>query len=284
MTWVKLDDRWDEHPKMLRVGDLGRLMWVCGLTYSARNLSDGFIPFEAVARLTSLRAWKPLASKLVQAGLWELADGGYAIHDYQDYQPLRAEVDASRESHVRRTKEWRCRSRDASRDVSRPHLGDGAVTLPRPDPVPSRSRPEDPEGEGEPRARRSAPSPRGTRITPDWRPDDPAKLGHGLRLTEAQVVDALPNFVDVFLAANAKVGVKNDWDAALRVFLRREIADGKLTQLPLPPKPLPPAKPRLDSIPKRMGGRAPDPEPEATGDKPSSTRLKPVAYDPSVGF
>ena len=49
MTWAKIDDHLDEHPKIARAGPLGFAWYVAGILYSHRNLTDGFIP-EAVAR------------------------------------------------------------------------------------------------------------------------------------------------------------------------------------------------------------------------------------------
>lgn len=90
MTWVRVDDQFPDHPKLLRLGKQ-RLpamgLWVTGLCYSARFLTDGFIPSAALPYGS-----KRIAQLLVDVGLWGTADGGYQIHDYQDYQPTRQQV------------------------------------------------------------------------------------------------------------------------------------------------------------------------------------------------
>jgi hypothetical protein len=130
MTWVRIDDRFNEHPKLARVGPLGQALWLVGLAYSNRNLTDGFIPWSIAATLMNwefldaqgptriyvgMRA--PLGPSevegwfvdeegavtsgyvirlLVEAGVWDKCDGGYLIHDFEDYQPTKAQVLAER--------------------------------------------------------------------------------------------------------------------------------------------------------------------------------------------
>ena len=117
MPWVKLDDHFDEHPKVARIGPLGIALQVAGLCYCNRNLTDGFIP-RAVAR--TLLDWQTeqdgvlwtlartsgmqgddvtaqwVIDLLVDAGVWEEADGGYRVHDYADYQPTKEAIDIER--------------------------------------------------------------------------------------------------------------------------------------------------------------------------------------------
>lgn len=103
MPWVAIDDLLPEHTKVLAVND-SRAMWlhICALCYSARNLTDGHVPRAIVARLVDHRRPYELAGKLVAAGLWHEADGGYEIHDYLHYQPSRAKVIAEREAGKKR--------------------------------------------------------------------------------------------------------------------------------------------------------------------------------------
>lgn len=97
MTWVRIDDGAPEHPKQIAVGAPAAWLWVCGLCYCNRQKkSTGFIPAAKVALLYPFArpGAEALAEKLVAAGLWEKADGGYQVHDYVEYQP-KADVDLS---------------------------------------------------------------------------------------------------------------------------------------------------------------------------------------------
>lgn len=100
MPWVRLDDQFPEHPKVSEAGPLAAWLYVCGLAYCARQLTDGFIPAAQLRRLLPTGSVAKLADRLVSARLWEPTDGGFRVHDYLEYQPSRVEVEAER-SHLR---------------------------------------------------------------------------------------------------------------------------------------------------------------------------------------
>lgn len=87
-TWIRLSDRIGEHPKTLQVPRAHRWAIVELLGYCSRNLTDGFIPAEMMARLVDP---DELAS-LMDAGFTRKHPGGYMIHDYLDWQESREEV------------------------------------------------------------------------------------------------------------------------------------------------------------------------------------------------
>lgn len=112
MPWVKLDDHFDEHPKIARLDDHALALFVCGLAYCNRNLTDGFIPSQV--GLGQLRFCDgnttPAIRQLETVGMWEKKDGGWQVHDFPEYQPSREAVlkeratDAGRKAESRRTK------------------------------------------------------------------------------------------------------------------------------------------------------------------------------------
>src|SRR5699024_10465837 len=108
MAWFKIDDNFYDHPKVDELSLEAIGLWaVCG-TYVARHLTDGFI---AARRVTRLGGTDELAAKLVDAELWDPADGGYTFRNWREYQPTRAEVEGKREQARRR--QQRKRQRDA---------------------------------------------------------------------------------------------------------------------------------------------------------------------------
>lgn len=111
MTWVRIDDQFTDHPKVVKAGPLAGWLYMCGLTYASRYLTDGFIPAAQVPRLADLPNADELAGRLVGVGLWEPAEGGYQIHDYLGYQPSAEKVKAQRAETARRQSEWRDRER-----------------------------------------------------------------------------------------------------------------------------------------------------------------------------
>jgi len=120
MPWVRLDDQFADHPKVVQAGPLAGWLHICALTYCARYLTDGFIPQAIVPRLADFTGIgivdvngghaafghdvtvQELVDRLVDVGLWDVVDGGYMIHDYLDYNPSKEEVMAERDIARRR--------------------------------------------------------------------------------------------------------------------------------------------------------------------------------------
>jgi len=80
--WVRLDDNFAEHPKLVKAGPRAGWLHVAALCYCSRQLTDGHVP-ETALRLLMAGA-RPLADRLVEAGLWEVNRDGWNIHDYLD--------------------------------------------------------------------------------------------------------------------------------------------------------------------------------------------------------
>ncbi len=88
VPWVRLDDQFAEHPKIIGLSDGAFRTHVAALCYCNRNLTDGHVP----AALGSSHA-----AELLEAGIWELNGNGYDVHDYADYQPTGEETERIRE-------------------------------------------------------------------------------------------------------------------------------------------------------------------------------------------
>lgn len=97
MSWVKLDDRFFDNPKVAALSDGAQLAYLKAVTYCARELTDGYVPVKKAREYATARMIKELAP-----GLWEPTEGGFVVHDYLDYNPTRAQVQAEREAAKRR--------------------------------------------------------------------------------------------------------------------------------------------------------------------------------------
>lgn len=95
--WSKLDDGFPDHPKVVKAGPLASWLYVCGLCYSNRYLTDGFIPTEQIRKLADVDNPTGLAEKLVEVGLWERAVGGYQVHDFHHLNLTAEEAKERRE-------------------------------------------------------------------------------------------------------------------------------------------------------------------------------------------
>lgn len=104
MSWVKLDDNFVGHPKVVGLSDRAFRVHVRAISYSARQLTDGHIPAGA---LRELAASRKAVTELISASLWHESGDGYQINDYLAYNPSRSKVLADRAKNSRKIKEWR---------------------------------------------------------------------------------------------------------------------------------------------------------------------------------
>lgn len=93
MTWVRIDDTFPDHPKIVGLSDAAFRAHVSGLCYAGRYLTDGHIPTSALRQIGTRKA----AQELEARGIWDKTDHGWVINDFLDYNPSKAEVQAERE-------------------------------------------------------------------------------------------------------------------------------------------------------------------------------------------
>lgn len=98
MEWVKVSDDLPDHRKVLALPRKHRAaamwLWLRGMCYSSRHLSDGFIPAGFIDSSDDER----LADLLCGVSLWHPEQGGYAIHEYAGWNRTRDEVDAIKQA------------------------------------------------------------------------------------------------------------------------------------------------------------------------------------------
>lgn len=127
MAWVRVDDSFYDHPKFHDAGPLGLAVWITGLAYCNRNMTDGVIPETVLHRLVDFTGLayttatiggsdgRPLAAmeetNCAPFAIWSLIDAGLLhddghdceacpqpgrrrliYHDYRKYQPTREEI------------------------------------------------------------------------------------------------------------------------------------------------------------------------------------------------
>ncbi|WP_406227432.1 hypothetical protein [Streptomyces anthocyanicus] len=102
-TYVKVHDGLPDHPKIIEAGGEAGWLYICGLAYASRQLTDGVLPKRLVRRLTDGSNPGASASALVRVGLWhdgehdcpkcpQAGPDSYVIHDYLDHQRSASEV------------------------------------------------------------------------------------------------------------------------------------------------------------------------------------------------
>jgi hypothetical protein len=94
MTWLRLDDGFPEHPKVVGLTDAAFRLEVSALCYAHRNITDGLIPegfiprrlARSVPALEAARLWVPSP------------EGGWLLNDYLAWQSSRAAIEEIRDT------------------------------------------------------------------------------------------------------------------------------------------------------------------------------------------
>jgi len=92
VSWGNLDDQSTFHPKIVKAGNA---VWgaMCRMiAWSKAHSTDGFIP-DVIAKLIATHAELDAA---FEANLLEMREGGYAVHDFLDWNDSARKVEALR--------------------------------------------------------------------------------------------------------------------------------------------------------------------------------------------
>lgn len=114
MTWVRLDDTFPSHPKVLKAGPEAAWLYVAAVCHSGHYLTDGFVDIDVIETLTRIKSWKRAADALVRVGLFDEVTGGYQIHDYLEHQKSKEAAEKERAANKERQSNYRQRQRPAN--------------------------------------------------------------------------------------------------------------------------------------------------------------------------
>ena len=130
MPWGRLDDSLYDHPKLDLIPVEDRLaaigLWARSISWCNRFLTDGVVPRDRVVKLDGTIA---LADQLVVAGLFEVSQNEYLIHDFLAFNDAREKVLERRQRDADRQAKWRA-DRDAE-NRGKPPAGAGHSVTPR---------------------------------------------------------------------------------------------------------------------------------------------------------
>jgi len=128
VVWFRVDDSFFGHPKAVKLSNDSLATWARAGQWCAWQLTDGVFARSQLEDFTG-DADDPaaVALDLLDRRLWEPADDAEHLrfHDWPDWQQTREQVLAKRQLAADRTKRWRERRGDASRDAS-PKAGDAS--------------------------------------------------------------------------------------------------------------------------------------------------------------
>lgn len=126
MSWGRIDDRLDDHPKFAGITLPAAGLWLLCQPQALRR-GDGLVPDGIPQRFAGVMASDAIA-ELVTRGLWETVDLGWRYHDFHDYSSLREKrAEAGRQGAAAR---WQTHGKPIANDASR-----GGTPVPEPEPV-----------------------------------------------------------------------------------------------------------------------------------------------------
>jgi len=124
MAWVRLDDNAMDHPKIVALSDGAFRLWVRGLTYCQRYLTDGLIPVSALRLFpgsSRARIEELTHSNAGGAALWEQVDGGVRVHDYVGWNESRATVQKKKQESKERLERFLARKKQRAVNALQTH-------------------------------------------------------------------------------------------------------------------------------------------------------------------
>jgi hypothetical protein len=227
MVWFRVDDGFAMSRKVLSIPKARRAaaagVWLLAGTWSARELTDGFVPNFALDEMPS---GKKAAPDLVSASLWREVSDGFQFNNWEQYQPSKEDVEKDRAGHAARQKAYRDRKqaeRDASRVTKSVTSRHTPVTVPRPDPT----RP-DPTvlptevlGEVKKLMPPSPKSARGTRLPRDWKPSPELVSWVQSECPDVDGREQSDRFRDYWHAKAGRDAIKLDWDLTFKNWMRK---------------------------------------------------------------
>lgn len=257
--WFKVDDGFHSSRKLLAIPKRARFaaagLWSIAGSWAGDQLTDGHVP-DFMIQVWGASPTAPAA--LVECGLWEREPGGYVFCKWHEYQPSKQDVDAERATSRERMRDLRARRKqDASQTSGKRRANVGPTSGERPEDVSKTSNerfeeePRNNGGEGEAFGRtvtngsENVSNPDPTRPDPVSKDTDieapqaaPKKKKRGHRLPEGwmpggdlvQTMNAeCPQidqqaehrkFCDYWTAQAGARGVKLDWNATYRNWIR----------------------------------------------------------------
>lgn len=94
MPWFKVDDGFHGHPKVMPLSTAAVGIWTLTGSWCAQYLTDGVVHANIVRRFGGT---SENVRELVDAALWiDNGDDTYQFKDWEDYQPVKADVEAER--------------------------------------------------------------------------------------------------------------------------------------------------------------------------------------------
>ncbi|SFR75964.1 hypothetical protein SAMN05428970_1996 [Agromyces sp. CF514] len=196
-----------DSPKIAPLSDIAFRTLVEMTLHSRRMLDDGFVDARIVAKKWKKKAVDELCINDTEKPSLIRVDGGFRIHDFAEHQQTRADIDKKREA-----------GRAGGLARAQAHAKADAQA---PSKLLTETETETPSST----KKENTPASRGSRLDPSWLPsaDDVAKIKSECPDVDPQREHAV--FVDYWVAVPGTKGIKRDWSATWRNWMRRKQSD-----------------------------------------------------------
>lgn len=234
MPWFKVDDQLAFNAKVMLAGNSAMGLWVRAGSWSSGQLTGGFIPAHMANAMANPMANPCDPDALAFSGLWREVEGGYQFHDWEDFQPdaelekkKRKETSEARSAAgkagaaARWAKEKDGKPSDLPKQTHGKSNGKPMATQRQTDaPVPTR-----PDPLAKAKEREASPAPpapkKGHRIPDGWIPSDDIANAMVSECPNVNQQMEYRKFVDYWSSQPGAKGVKLDWNATYRNWIRR---------------------------------------------------------------
>lgn len=228
MPWFKVDDAFHSHPKVMGLSPAAVGVWTLAGAWSANYLTDGEVQANIIRRFGGT---SEMIQELCTSGLWiDNHDGTYQFKDWDDYQPVKADVEAEREAARERMRQVRAKKKGVqhSEDVRANTTGTTdevriTPTQSRPDPtLPQESAPPPPSATvGNSTDTPTPTTSNGSRLPEGWNPDPHVIQAMRDEHPDIDLEAEHAKFTDHWTSAPGAKGRKADWNATWRNWIRR---------------------------------------------------------------
>jgi hypothetical protein len=260
MSWLKIDDGFEDHPKVVGLSDGAHRLWMraacwCRKPHNSRS-APGFVPSSMLHDICRGRVKKSVLVKLTtelvtatgggmfEFGLWEVVDGGWQFHDWSSYQPENSQQESMSRSESARKAGQRSaavrlerfgtaqpnRSNDVPNDVPPNNTRTtfdrtiDRTILERPEPpLPSPSPfPEREREERESRTKNPEALLGSRRFVDSECPDEIEPLEKTTELIRSRGMPPVDELLDAFISARRKVGARcGNWPEDFHGYVRK---------------------------------------------------------------
>jgi hypothetical protein len=200
-----------DNPKILPLSDSAFRCLVEATLYSRRMMTDGFLATRLAVAKWGLEPLQELATNDPLKPSFCEVDGGWMIRDFSDHQDTRAEIEARRARNaVNGSKGGQARAkRLASDSLSEIQAETETET----------------ETTTSNEVVKERPATRGSRLSVTWMPSMASRSVIEKEAPNVDYKNEHATFVDYWIAQPGQKGVKSDWEATWRNWMRRKEGD-----------------------------------------------------------